>query len=1095
MSHLSALQLKSGYSLMNSTIQIEPLVKQAKSYGYQHLALTDEGIMHGAIPFYQACKKAGINPIIGLSYRIKLHEYSVAVIALAKNATGYKHLLQISTALQHGEKITIDMMKHYDESLFTILPAEQWPVEQIEANLQQISSHSGWNNMYLGVSEQLVDQRNILEQLNIKKVALSDVRYLNKQEVMAYSCLRAMDQGVKWDKEVLEGVEGTYLKAADELNIAFQAWPELLTEANQLAAQCQIELRLEQRLLPKYPVPGGMHADQYLEELCEKQIPDKYSHVTDEITDRLHYEIDVIQSMGFSDYFLIVWDFVNYAKENQIMVGPGRGSAAGSLVAYLLGITDVDPIQYDLLFERFLNPDRVTMPDIDIDFSDEKRDQVIRYVVEKYGSDHVAQIITFGTFAARSLLRELFKVLDIPDNDQAYILKSLPKDSNSSIAALLKQTTELTEYVKQSEQLKRLFKIANQLEGLPRHVSTHAAGVIISDQEMTQHVATMPSQSNVALTQYPMNDLEKIGLLKIDFLGLRNLTLIEKILKQIEYHYKQVISLQDIPFDDENTYRLLQKGETNGIFQLESQGMQKVLRELRPTNFEDIVAVNALYRPGPMEFIPTYIERKHKKKEIPHLHPDLASILEKTYGVLVYQEQIMQIVHKMAGFTYGEADILRRAVSKKDKTLIMENKQKFINGSLKNGYHNQTAEEVFDWIVRFSNYGFNRSHAVAYSVIAYQLAYLKANYPVAFFIEMLSMHMGNSEKIQIYLREAKNRNIAVLPPSINYSIGKFKAENGSIRIGLNMIKGIGFQAVQTILDARKNQRFKNLFDFCLRVPLQKINRTIIESLILAGAFDELHDNRATLLASLDEAMEQGELFREFDDQIHFFEGDLALDVSYTETDPYPIMKQLMMEKEVIGFFVSTHPLAQVRDKIRKYGYVSIQQANQLKKKQIKMAAVVQSLKVIRTKKGETMAFATISDESGEMDTVIFPNIFRQVNHWLEEDSFVFVEGKLEERNEKKQLIVNDIQPYQLEEKQLTTDSVYIKVLDEKEDSLAKLEELATKFPGSSTIYLYQENQRQLFKLSSHYNLDSAWNVVKELKQYFGEDNVVIRHSS
>ncbi|SFM08034.1 DNA polymerase-3 subunit alpha [Gracilibacillus orientalis] len=1095
MSNSSALQIKSGYSLMNSTIQIAPLVNQAKNYGYHHLALTDEGIMHGAIPFYQACKKAGINPIIGLSYQVEINERFVEVIALAKNVTGYQHLLQISTALQHDEKVTIKMLENYDESLFTILPAEQWPLEQMETTIQQIRTNHQLNNVYLGLSENMVNYRNILEQLDIPKVALPDVKYLNKQEVIAYSCLRAIDQGVKWDKTMVDEIEGTYLKTPDELEIAFQSWPELLSNADQLAEQCHIDLPLEQRLLPKYPVPGDMHADQFLEELCEKSLSEKYPDVTDEVAERLHYEIDVIQSMGFSDYFLIVWDFVHYAKESQIMVGPGRGSAAGSLVAYLLGITDVDPIKYDLLFERFLNPDRVTMPDIDIDFADEKRDQVIRYVVEKYGTDHVAQIITFGTFAARSLLRELFKVLDISDNDQNYILKSLPKDSNSTLAALLRQTSELTEYVKQSEQLKRLFKIANQLEGLPRHVSTHAAGVIISDQEMTSHVATMPSQSNVALTQYPMNDLEKIGLLKIDFLGLRNLTLIEKILKQMTYHYKKSISLETIPFNDENTYRLLQKGETNGIFQLESQGMQKVLRELRPTNFEDIVAVNALYRPGPMEFIPTYIERKHRKKEIPHLHPDLASILEKTYGVLVYQEQIMQIVHTMAGFTYGEADIFRRAVSKKDKTLLMDNKQKFISGSLEKGYNNRTAEEVFDWIVRFSNYGFNRSHAVAYSVIAYQLAYLKANYPIAFFIEMLSMHMGNAEKIQIYLREAKNRHIEILPPSINHSIGKFKAEQAGIRIGLNIIKGIGFQAVQTILEARKNQRFKNLFDFCLRVPLQKINRTIIESLILAGAFDELHDNRATLLASLDEAMEQGELFREFDDQIHFFESDLALDVSYTEIEPYPIMKQLMMEKEVIGFFVSTHPLAQVRDKIREYGYISIQQTQHLKQKKIKMAAVVQSLKVIRTKKGETMAFVTISDESGELDTVLFPKIFRQVNHWLEEDSFVFVEGKLEERNEKKQLIVNDIQPYQLEEKQLTNDSVYIKVEDEKEVSLEKLKEIATKFPGSATIYLYQENQRQLFKLSSSYNLDSAWNVVKELKQYFGEDNVVLRHSS
>ncbi|GAE92981.1 DNA polymerase III alpha subunit [Gracilibacillus boraciitolerans JCM 21714] len=524
--------------------------------------------------------------------------------------------------------------------------------------------------------------------------------------------------------------------------------------------------------------------------------------------------------------------------------------------------------------------------------------------------------------------------------------------------------------------------------------------------------------------------------------------------------------------------------------------MQKVLRELRPTNFEDIVAVNALYRPGPMEFIPTYIERKHHRKKIDYLHPNLEPILSRTFGVLVYQEQIMQIVNKMAAFSYGgEADILRRAVSKKDKTGLLENKQKFLNGCNKNGYSKQVAEEVFEWIVRFSNYGFNRSHAVAYSIIAYQLAYLKANYPVSFFAEMLSSNIGNTDKIQGYIREAKNHNIKVLQPSINHSIGRFRVENNTIRIGLNMIKGVGYQPVQAIVRARKDQLFKNLFDFCLRVPLQKINRSILESLILAGAFDDLHDNRATLLASLDEAIEQGELFREFDDQLGFFEGDLALDVSYTETDPLPIMKQLMMEREVIGFFVSTHPLSQVRDKIRQYGYISMQQAKNIKKKNVKMAAVIQAMKVIRTKKGETMAFVTIADETDELEGVIFPNVFRQVNHWLEEDEFVFIQGKVEERNDKKQLIINEIQPYQLEERELTNDSIYIKVINNNEEAMHKLKEVATKYPGSSTILLYNEQKQQLYKLSPHYNVDSAWNVIKELKSLFGEPNVVMRHST
>ncbi|SHN05906.1 DNA polymerase III subunit alpha [Gracilibacillus kekensis] len=1095
MTSTAALQIRSGYSLMKSTIQIPSLIDQAKQLGYRHLALTDEGVLHGAIPFYQMCKKAGVNPIIGLVGTINLNDQAMEVIWLARNYSGYRYLLEWSTRIQHDQHLSVSDVQEADEHIITIIPADQREADHLQTLLDSISVHLLLTNLYIGVTQKMISHRSTLEQVSINKIALTDTRYLHKQDSTAYSCIRAMDQGQKWNRALDEELDGTHLLSLSELEQSFLKWPELLTEADRVAQSCHVELPLNQRLLPKYPLSHGVHADHYLEELCENLLQKKYHSVTDEITDRLHYEVDVIQSMGFSDYFLIVWDFVHYAKENNIMVGPGRGSAAGSLVAYLLGITDVDPIKYDLLFERFLNPERVTMPDIDIDFSDERRDEVIRYVVDKYGSDHVAQIVTFGTFAARSLLRELFKTLEISDNDAAYILKSLPKDSTSTIAAMLKQTPELTEYVKQSDQLKHLFKIANRLEGLPRHISTHAAGVIISDEVLSNHVATMPSQNNIKLTQYAMNDLATVGLLKMDFLGLRNLTLIEKIVKQIKYQQNTDIDLDKIPFDDAKTYQLLQRAETNGVFQLESQGMQKVLRELKPTNFEDIVAVNALYRPGPMEFIPSYIERKHHRKKVEYLHLDLEDILAKTYGVLVYQEQIMQIVNKMAGFSYGEADILRRAVSKKDKGSLLENKQKFLNGCRKNGYIKEVAEEVFDWIVRFSNYGFNRSHAVAYSVIAYQLAYLKANYPIPFFIEMLSMNIGNVEKTQIYLREAKNRNITIFPPSINNSIGKFREEKNGIRLGLNMIKGVGFQAVQAIIQARKEQRFKSLFDFCLRVSLQKINRAIIESLILAGAFDELHENRATLLASLDEALEQGELFKEFDDQLGFFEGDLALDVSYTETDPFPIMRQLMMEREVIGFFVSTHPLAQVRDQIRQFGYITIQQAANSNRKNVKIAAVIQAMKVIRTKKGETMAFVTIADETVELEGVLFPNVFRQVNHWLEEDVFVYIQGKVEDRKDKKQIIINDIQPYQLEEKQITKDSIYIKVVDDSNNPMEKLKEMATKYPGSSTVYFYKEVEQKLFKLPSDFNVDSAWNVIKELKAFFGEDNVVIKHTT
>ncbi|WP_130860133.1 DNA polymerase III subunit alpha [Gracilibacillus phocaeensis] len=1079
------LQVTTGYSLLQSTLQIDSLVKQAKHLGYRYLAITDNRTVHGLIAFYQACKRENIQPIMGITIPIDIKGSSVPVLVLAKNNDGYQALLQLSTKIQHEDGLEMNDYQPFANNLHTILLADS--IDSFLWN-DTFAHFQVLPNTYIGISNALVADKEKLAAYPMEKVALADVRYLHKQDQMAYSCLRAIDQGVTWTEENTREVEGTFLPDPSVYTDQFQEWPEVIAATNRLASQCHVELSFEEKQLPQYPVSPQKTANEMVKELAVAVLPEKYHPVTDAVKQRLAHELEVIQSMGFSDYFLIVWDFVKYAKEHDILVGPGRGSAAGSLIAYLLGITDVDPIRYDLLFERFLNPERVTMPDIDIDFSDEKRDQVIDYVAHKYGTDHVAQIVTFGTFAARSLLRELFKVLVIPENDQSYILRLLPRDSSLPIAAMLKQSPELTNYVKQSAKLRQLFKVCNCLEGLPKHVSTHAAGVVISRDALTQHTATMPSQHDVPLTQFAMHELERVGLLKFDFLGLRNLTIIERMTKQIAFHYPKNDHLGDLSFSDKATFQLLQKGETNGIFQLESQGMQQTLQKLRPTEFEDIVAVNALYRPGPMDFIPTYVARKHRQEKIDYLHPDLAPILAKTYGVLVYQEQIMQIVHEMAGFTYGQADILRRAVSKKDKALLLGNKEAFIKGALGKGYTKEVAEEVFDWIVRFSDYGFNRSHAVAYSMITYQLAYFKANFSLVFYTEMLNMNRGNTDKLFIYVREARQKGLTILPPSVNHSLARTKVEQENIRLGLTTIKGIGYQAVQTMIEARDRQPFTSLFDFCLRVPLKKINRSIITTLILAGAFDVMQQNRATLIATLEEAVEQGELFKEFGLQGDFDMG-LSLDIGYTARQEMPIMEKLMKEKEVLGFFVSQHPLAEERQVLRRRGYLSIQQVLQFPNKKIKLAGVVQDLKVIRTKKGEAMAFVTLSDELAEMDAVLFPVTFRQVNDWLEEDQFVFIEGRVETRNDKKQIIIDKLEPYQLEEEP-SPQQIYIKV--RQEEAISRLDELAKQYPGTAVVYLYHEQEQKLYKLSDEYNLDSRWPVIKQLKQFFGEDNVVLK---
>jgi DNA polymerase-3 subunit alpha len=871
-------------------------------------------------------------------------------------------------------------------------------------------------------------------------------------------------------------------------------WPEVVEETGVIADRCHVILAFDQRMLPSYPVPEQMDAHTYLENICRENVSQKYEVVTDEIADRLAYELNVIRSMQFSDYFLIVWDFVSYAKEQNILVGPGRGSAAGSLVAYVLGITEVDPIKYGLLFERFLNPERVTMPDIDIDFSDQRRDEVIDYVRDKYGNDHVGQIITFGTFAARSLLRELFKTMDVDQQDAYFILKEIPVQTRQPIAAYVKESQDLQQYIKQSDKLKVLFAIAAKLEGLPRHMSTHAAGVVISEEPLVEHVPLTVGTHDTHLTQYAMNDLESIGLLKMDFLGLRNLTLLERILQTLRFTANQIITLEDIPDEDEKTYALLQEGRTNGVFQLESQGMKQVLIRLRPTTFEDIVAVNALFRPGPMENIPVYIDRKHGREKVAYPHPDLEPILKKTYGVLIYQEQIMQIAHNIAGFSLGQADILRRAVSKKQQQVMDEQHEIFIRGCLDNGYTADIAEEIFQWIVKFSNYGFNRSHAVAYSKISYQLAYLKAHYPASFFAELLSSAVNQQDKADLYIKELKALGLTLAPPSINKSFGKYTVEGQQIRMGFRSIKGIGRQVIKEIIRVRKEGAFSSLFDFCLRVPLTVINRRTLETLIMAGAFDELHDNRASLLASIDQAMEQGELFKEFGGQSSLFQDKLNLEESYVEMEDFSLMKKLADEKELLGIYVSSHPFHKYRGVLRANGYIAMLDAQKLVgKRNLKGAGIVQAIKTIRTKRGDPMAFLTVNDETGDMEAVVFPDLYRDVHRWLSEEMLVTFTGKVESRNNQLQWIMSDMEVFNEQEWVINEHQrLFIKITDDNSKNvLAIIQNIANQNRGRTPIIVYDQEAKKTYQLSNEYLVHPNDTCLKLLRDHFGEDNVVL----
>ncbi|UOQ46163.1 DNA polymerase III subunit alpha [Halobacillus salinarum] len=1108
------LNVRSSYSLMKSTIKVKELVEQAKELGYDSLALTDEGVMSGSVSFYKHCKENGIKPILGMHAEVQHQEESYSVIFLARNNEGYQNLLALSSIIQLDKRpLQFKELHIHHKGLLIILISSfsSLGASLAEGNIKEAANIvQPWydlfadEDIYLSVEEQnSYLERQIQKPLkkwaeaeDIQVTAISDVRYLTKDDDQAYQCLRAIDEGSRLEIDQMPMLPKSFdLKPESDLESYFlDWWPEVLLKTEEIGDKCQVELEFGKHLIPSYPVPDKKTAAQYLRELCEEALQSKYTDRYQTAEKRMNHELDIIISMNFSDYFLIVWDFVHYARSRGIHAGPGRGSAAGSIVAYLLNITQVDPLHYHLLFERFLNPERISMPDIDIDFPDHRRDEVIAYVADKYGTAHVAQICTFGTFASRSVLRELFKVMSIDQNDASFILKQLPFATTHSLVKLVQASEDLKNYIRQSNKLQLLFRIATKLEGLPRHISTHAAGVVISEQPLVKHTAVMPGQGDVHLTQLAMGDLESIGLLKMDFLGLRNLTFIERMEQRIRKNQNQAFRTDEIPLDDPSTFQLLQQGKTIGVFQLESQGMRGVLERLKPTRFEDVVAVNALYRPGPMDYIPVFIKRKHGGEQVTYPHPDVEAILKDTFGVLVYQEQIMQVAQKVAGYSLGQADLLRRAVSKKQQKVLKEQEDEFMKGCKRQGYSQDMGKELFNWIVKFSNYGFNRSHAVAYSLISYRLAYLKAHYPSYFLAELMNSHLGDRQKLSAYLREARELNVKVKGPSINQSYTLCVDERGSIRIGLIAIKGVGLQAVEAILEERQQGRFKGLNDFCLRVVHRAVSRSVIEALILSGAFDELQQNRAQLLASIDQALEQGELFKEFQGQTGLFGEELQTGEDFLHVEPFPIFKQLAMEKEVLGTYISEHPLEAHRNSLRKHGVLSIDQIFFMKKNgKIETASVVESVKEIRTKRGEPMAFVTLSDETSEMDAVLFPNVYREYRSWLNEQMLVSVKGKTEKRNDKVQLIVEKISPFEAVENHEEERRIFIRIQEkEEQESLDFLKATAEYFPGNATVLIFRADKRETYQLGPTYSLAVHNACLDRLKSFFGDSSVAVR---
>lgn len=1049
MSNFTHLHVHTEYSLLDGAARIHLLVEKAKNLGMKTLSITDHGNMFGVIPFYKACINKGIKPIIGCEIyltsgkrtdRISRKEQKIFhLVLLAKNEIGYKNIMKIvSVANLEGfyykPRADKDILKKYSEGIIALSGCLSGEVNHylVENNYNKAKVVAleyqeifGNNNFFLEIQDHgLIDETKIKSQIirlsnetGIPMVATNDVHYVNKEDEKIQEVLIAIGTGTTLDDDNRLSFSSNefYLKDKNTMLAKFKDIPQALEQTEAIANRCNIELEFGQTALPSFPLQKEIDANSYLKALSQKGLKKRYKNLTIEHIDRLNYELSVIEKMNFSDYFLIVWDFMKFSHKSKIITGPGRGSAAGSIVAYSLGITNVDPIKYGLLFERFLNPERVNMPDIDIDFNSDRREEVIRYVSEKYGEDHVAQIITFGTFAAKAAIRDVGRVLNIPYYQVDKVAKLVPNKVGITIKEAFKEVSELVKLYKSDDKLKELIDIAIKIEGMPRHHSTHAAGVVISDKPLTEYTPLQKGQENISLTQYPMGTLEEIGLLKMDFLALRNLNIVEKTLDLIKETNNKEIDLNKLDVEDALTYKLLSEGKTKGVFQLESIGVVKVLKELKPSSFEDVVAVLSLYRPGPMDFIPDYIKAKHGEKVIKYPHENLKPILEETFGIIIYQEQIMQIASKMAGFSLGEADLLRRAVGKKKREILVQEREHFVRGSIQNSYDEGIANEVYDMIVRFANYGFNRSHAVAYSYIAFQTAYLKAHYPVEFMTALISESMGIPKKVAEYIDESRKLGIKMLTPDILKSKSTFSIENGKIRFGFAAIKNVGTSVIELILKQRESGKiYSSIFDFCMKSDSKIYNRKVMESLILSGAFDLFGIHRAQLISNLDDLLERVQKKKKLQDdlQIRLFddlEGEINSEFEWIEVRPYTKIELLQKEKEILGMYLSGNPLDLFSAILEKYVTHPYEELILLKDDtKVIVGGMLLDLKKIITKKGQPMAFAKLETENNDIELVIFPEAFKKYQSLLVVDNGLLILGKINQNEDIPKVIVTKI---------------------------------------------------------------------------------------
>lgn len=1128
------LHVHSEYSLLESSSRIEELVSTAEAEHFSSLALTDKGVMYGVIPFYKACRRRGIKPILGMeicladqydqTHTRRGHIRRPSLVLLAKSYKGYQQLIQLSSQATYDpfldeRYVSKALLQTYSQDLIAISAGRQGEVECLilegREDLAKDAVHWYYqvfgDDYYLEVQDHNLSEQkqlnleisSLAEQLSVPLVASNDVYYVSSADAEPHDCLLCIKHGEKLADQQRHRMptHEFYLKSEEQMTALFSWLPQALQNTEDIAEKCEVTLTFGQPVLPAFPLPEDISSASYLRQQCERGLKTRYHHVTENIRNRLDYELDIIESMQYCDYFLIVWDFMAFAHEQGILTGPGRGSSAGSIVAYLLHITDVDPIAHRLLFERFLNPERVTMPDIDIDFPDTRREEMIAYVTEKYGSEHVAQIITFGTLAARAAVRDVGRVLDLPYKLIDQLAKKIPNRPGVTLEEARKESLPLKTLLHDSEEAQKLFHIAQHVEGLPRHTSTHAAGVVISREPLTTNVPLIQGHDTLALTQYTMDVLEEIGLLKMDFLGLRNLTLIEDIRSLIEQKTGETIILSDIPLQDDAVFASFRKGETTGIFQFESNGIRQVLQRLKPTTFEDIVAVNALYRPGPMGHISTYIAGKHDETTVSYFHPDLEPILKRTYGVIVYQEQIMQIAAKMAGFSLGEADLLRRAISKKKKHILDQEKEHFVNGSLNKGYPRQTAEQVYDLIVRFADYGFPRSHAVAYSVIAYYLAYLKTYYPQFFMASLLTSAVSSHHKLEDYIRELKDAGMPLYPPSVNDSDLYFTVEKEGIRFGLLAVKNVGIPLAEAMVQERQTTGYVDLYDFCARLRDKGLNRKGLESLILAGGLDVFTTHRASLIASIDQAFDYAEkaVKQAADSQVRLFANHIDKP-ELIESPPFELAEKLRFEKEALGFYLSAHPLDQFQKVLSQITYQSMKEAQrQANQATVRIAGFVVGARHIKTKKNEPMVFLLLSGRDDTLEVIVFPKIYKKQPAYYEEDHYLLIEGELQKEEQSTKMIARKVKSLEELTPQSSTPpsaTLFLKVPSQQEGSqmMKDVKTVLKQHTGATDVVLYYESRRKTYRLPASLRVQPTTQCLRDLRFYLGEENVVLQES-